>query len=130
MYGGSNNGGVDIRDNYVNPNTSFNDNSQRTSKRPEMKGPSADVSDMMSRLKTKTINIQPSGNSAGGSAGNADNGNVLQNILSGMSGSSSEQNIDNGAITLSSLGDIPADSVPHKSKRRPRSDRNVVSLDL
>ena len=139
MYGGGggsgNNGGVDIRDNYANPNTT--DNSQRP-RRPEMKGPSADVSDMMSRLKTKTINIQPSlgggngsNNMDGGGAGGMDTtSSTLQNILSGMTGSSDNQNIDNGAISLSSIGSIPSDSIPHKSKRRPRSDKNIVSLDL
>jgi hypothetical protein len=102
-----------------------------------MKGPSADVSDMMSRLKTKTINIQPSamsGNATSGSGGggggdNSASSSALQNILSGMTGSDN-QNLDSGAISLSSLGDIPADSTPHKSKRRVRSDKNTVSLDL
>jgi hypothetical protein len=128
MYGGGG-GGVDIRDNYVNPNSSSE--SQR-SKRPEMKGPSADVSDMMSRLKTKTINIQPSamsGNATSGSGDNSASSSALQNILSGMTGSDN-QNLDSGAISLSSLGDIPADATPHKSKRRVRSDKNTVSLDL
>jgi hypothetical protein len=127
MYGGNNGGGIDVRDNYVNPNSSSNDNSQR-SKRPEMKGPTADVSDMMSRLKTKTINIQPSGGNSG--QDNSASSSTLQNILSGMTGSDNNQNLDNGAISLSSLGDIPADSTPHKSKRRVRSDKNTVSLDL
>jgi hypothetical protein len=113
------------------------------SRRPEMRGPSADVSDMMSRLKTKTINIQPSGsiNGGGGGSMNAqanDPGNVtLQNILSGMSGSGSggggtndDVMFDTSVINVSSLGDIPQDSTPHKSKRRPRSERNTVSMDL
>ena len=131
MYGSSN--GVDIRDNYVNPNSAMDHSSNQRSKRPEMKGPTADVSDMMSRLKTKTINIQPTSSSqASGSVMNGDNGAssaTLQNILSGMSGFD-HQSVDNGAISLSSIGDIPADSTPHKSKRRQRSDKNTVSLDL
>ena len=130
MYGGGGGGGggVDIRDNYVNPNSSSD--SQR-SKRPEMKGPSADVSDMMSRLKTKTINIQPSAMSGNATSGGdtSASSSALQNILSGMTGSDN-QNLDSGAISLSSLGDIPADATPHKSKRRVRSDKNTVSLDL
>jgi len=111
--------------------------SDQKSRRPEMRGPSTDVSDMMSRLKTKTINIQPSG--SGGSNGNSvqqDQGNsALQNILSGMTGSSSGSGAGNDllestVINVSSLGDIPQDSTPHKSKRRPRSERNTVSMDL
>ena len=111
------------------------------SRRPEMRGPSADVSDMMSRLKTKTINIQPSGsiNGGGGGSMNAqanDPGNItLQNILSGMTGSggggaNDDAMFDTSVINVSSLGDIPQDSTPHKSKRRPRSERNTVSMDL
>jgi hypothetical protein len=104
------------------------------SRRPEMKGPSTDVSDMMSRLKTKTINIQASGG-GGGSAAQQDQGNsTLQNILSGMTGSmgsgGDDISLDSTVINLSSLGDIPQESTAHKSKRRPRSEKNTVSMDL
>lgn len=103
---------------------------EQKSRRPEMRGPSTDVSDMMSRLKTKTINIQPSGsNTAPQEPQNA----TLQNILSGMTGGSAGDEslgIEPTVINVSSLGDIPQDSTPHKSKRRPRSERNTVSMDL
>ena len=108
------------------------------SRRPEMRGPTADVSDMMSRLKTKTINIQPTstGSMASGSASvsQSDEGNLtLQNILSGMTGSgggNDDINLEPTVVNVSSLGDIPQDSAPHKSKRRQRSERNTVSMDL
>ena len=105
------------------------------SRRPEMRGPSTDVSDMMSRLKTKTINIQPPGGSINNTPQQSDAGNAtLQSILSGMSGSGSgsanDINLEPTVINVSSLGDIPQDSAPHKSKRRPRSERNTVSMDL
>lgn len=111
------------------------------SRRPEMRGPTADVSDMMSRLKTKTINIQPTGSGSGSAsaAANSDTtGNLtLQNILSGMTGSGSngagasdEINLEPTVVNVSSLGELPQDSTPHKSKRRPRSERNTVSMDL
>lgn len=104
------------------------------SKRPEMRGPSADVSDMMSRLKTKTINIQPTTSGMNASSA-SDQGNItLQNILSGMTGSGGNGGDDIAleptVINVSSLGEIPQDSAPHKSKRRPRSERNTVSMDL
>ena len=52
-----------------------------------MRGPTTDVSDMMSRLKTKTINIQPGGGGGAGGGGLPEQGNaMLQNILSGMTG--------------------------------------------
>lgn len=114
------------------PMSSSSSSYEQKSKRPEMRGPSADVSDMMSRLKTKTINIQPS-NAASGSASTGTSENItLQNILSGMTGSgdNSDGLLESSVINVSSLGDIPQDSAPHKSKRRPRSERNTVSMDL
>ena len=111
---------------------------EQKSRRPEMRGPSTDVGDMMSRLKTKTINIQPSSSSTSQQqqqqqqSSEPPAGNVtLQNILSGMTGSLGDDiSLDANIINLSSLGDIPQDSTPHKSKRRPRSEKNTVSMDL
>jgi len=110
------------------------------SRRPEMRGPSTDVSDMMSRLKTKTINIQPPGGNINNiSSQQSDAGNAtLQSIISGMSGSGSgsgsggtnDIDLEPTVINVSSLGDIPHESAPHKSKRRPRSERNTISMDL
>jgi hypothetical protein len=113
--------------------TPMSSSSDQKSRRPEMRGPSADVSDMMSRLKTKTINIQPSSASTA-AAGSSDN-LTLQNILSGMTGSGNggsngDISLEPTIINVSSLGDIPEESTPHKSKRRPRSERNTVSMDL
>jgi hypothetical protein len=115
------------------PMSSSSSSYEQKSKRPEMRGPSADVSDMMSRLKTKTINIQPSNAATGGAASTGATENItLQNILSGMTGSgdNSDGLLESSVINVSSLGDIPQDSAPHKSKRRPRSERNTVSMDL
>jgi len=89
-------------------------------------------------LKTKTINIQPTGSgsmTAGSAAASqSDEGNLtLQNILSGMTGSgggNDDINLEPTVVNVSSLGDIPQDSAPHKSKRRQRSERNTVSMDL
>ena len=118
------------------PTPMMQQQSEQKLRRPEMRGPSTDVSDMMSRLKTKTINIQPSG--SGNAAPAQEQGNsTLQNILSGMTGSGSgggggsdDISLDSSVINLSSLGDIPQDSTPHRSKRRPRSEKNTVSMDL
>jgi hypothetical protein len=105
---------------------------EQKSRRPEMRGPSADVSDMMSRLKTKTINIQQSSSSSSSSSAGVNAADMtLTNILSGMGGSSSSNGNDlSNVISVTELGDVPLDSTPHKSKRRPRSERNTVSLDL
>lgn len=95
---------------------------------------------MMSRLKTKTINIQPGSGAGGGGGGPPEQGNaMLQNILSGMTGGGSggsggddgiDLSLGASVVNLSSLGDISQDSAPHKSKRRPRSEKNTVSMDL
>ena len=103
------------------------------SRRPEMRGPTADVSDMMSRLKTKSINIQPAGSVSAAPTNSDTVGNLtLQNILSGMTGSGgdNEINLEPTVVNVSSLGELPQDSTPHKSKRRQRSERNTVSMDL
>jgi hypothetical protein len=104
------------------------------SRRPEMRGPSSDVSDMMSRLKTKTINIQSTGSGPASATANSEtSGNLtLQNILSGMTGSDANNDIhlEPTVVNVNSLGELPQDSTPHKSKRRPRSERNTVSMDL
>jgi hypothetical protein len=109
---------------------------EQRSRRPEMRGPSTDVSDMMSRLKTKTINIQPSGSSSNVSAQQEQGNSTLQNILSGMTGSMAsggdgdDISLEPTVINVSNLGDIPQESAPHKSKRRPRSEKNTISMDL
>ena len=122
--------------NNSNTNNSNNNAYEQKARRQEMRGPSTDVSDMMSRLKTKTINIQQS--TGGSSAGNGNAADItLNSILSGMGGGGGNANDGNSnghdlsnVISVTDLGDIPGDAAPHKSKRRPRSERNTVSLDL
>jgi hypothetical protein len=81
-----------------------------SSSRPEMKGPS-DISDILSGLKqkSKTIQIKPKSSS-----------NIPEFKTSGST------------ISIDELKSISkdADNVPRKSKRKPRSERNTVSLDI
>ena len=82
-------------------------NFKETSYRPEMKGPS-DIGDILSGLKTKTktINIQESG-------------------------SVQQEKNDTSTISISDLKDLQADgNMPKKSKRKQRSDKNTLSLDI
>jgi hypothetical protein len=76
--------------------------------RPEMKGPS-DITDILSGLKTKTINIQePSTNSS-----NMGNMN------------------DSSTISISELKELQSDgNMPKRSGRRKKSASNTVSLDI
>jgi len=79
---------------------------ERSSKRPEMKGPS-DISDLLSGLKTKTINIQQQQQSQN------QNAQQSQNTLS-----------------VHELNDISEIKQPLKTKRKQKSDKNTVSLDI
>tara|TARA_Y100001937_G_C7105968_1_gene325027 strand:- start:133 stop:1596 length:1464 start_codon:yes stop_codon:yes gene_type:complete len=70
------------------------------SQRPEMKGPS-DISDLLSGLKTKTIDI-----------------------------SAPNEKKDSSTISIQDLKEISDAKQPARSKRRQKSDKNVVSLEL
>ena len=85
--------------------------------RPEMKGPS-DISDILSGLKTKTINIQES---------------TQQQQQQQQQSSTAFMNDMNesSTISISDLKDLQNDgNMPKKSKRRQRSDKNTISLDI
>ena len=70
-----------------------------------MKGPS-DISDILSGLKTKTINIQDSSSQSPG------------------------QN-DSSTISISDLKDLQSEAnMPKRSGRRKKSATNTVSLDI
>ena len=99
--------GVDVANNYADaskssapirtPNPSFQ------SARPEMRGPSTDIDNILSGLKTKAVNIHEQ--------------------------TSTQE--DDSMISISSLKDMQGGSMPKKSNRRKnRSDKNTVSLDI
>jgi hypothetical protein len=72
----------------------------RENSRPEMKGPT-DISNLLSGLKTKTINIQESSAN------------------------------DGSTISISDLKDLQkSGNMPKRSGRRKKSDNNTVSLDI
>lgn len=90
--------GISLRENYGRP-----DIQKRAAPRQEMKGPS-DISDILSGLKTKTINIQQP----------------------------SQQNInDSSTISINDLKELQSDgNMPKRSGRRKKSASNTVSLDI
>ena len=74
------------------------------SNRPEMKGPS-DITDILSGLKTKTINIQEQ--------------------------TTPTNKNESSTISISDLKEIQGEgNLPKKSKRRPNSNKNTISLDI
>ena len=114
---GSMNDGVNLTDNFVN---AFSNKSMRgapppnpQNPRPEMRGPS-DISNILSGLKTKSINIPGSG---GGGGGN----NTSINDNAEEKGST---------ISISELKDLQNDNMPNRTKRKPKSEKNTISLDI
>ena len=76
----------------------------KSSRRPDMKGP-GDINDILSGLKTKTINISE--------APQRDDDN------------------NSSTISINDLKEIQTDAnVPKRSRRKPKSDKNTVSLDI
>jgi len=79
----------------------FRENYEDMNTRVEMKGPS-DISDLLYGLKTKTINIQET-----------------------------QKNNNDSTISISDLKDLQGDgNMPKRSKRRTKSDKNSISLDI
>jgi hypothetical protein len=94
--------GISISENYGSTN---DQERSRRPQRPEMKGPS-DISDILSGLKTKTINIQEAR-------------------------PQTSNNNDSSTISISDLKDLQSDgNLPKKSRRKQKSASNTVSLDI
>lgn len=95
--------GISLRENFENQELQER-SSKRQQSRPEMKGPS-DISDILSGLKTKNINIQQPSTS------------INQN--------------DNSTISLNDIKELQSDvNMPKRSGRRKKSASNTVSLDI
>jgi len=107
--------GINIRENIVEAERSSRrqqQQQQQSSARPEMRGPS-DISDILSGLKTKTINIQESPAAPSASAQPSSNQN------------------ESSTISITDLKELQGDNVvPKKSRRRPTSNKNTISLDI
>jgi hypothetical protein len=100
--------GVNIRENFERANIEMNERNKKNT-RPEMKGPS-DITDILSGLKTKTINIQEAPQQSH---------NIIDNIN------------DSSIISITDLKDLQSDAnLPKKSRRRQKSASNTMSLDI
>ena len=104
------NDGINIRENFSSPSDgerSSRRGSAAAGPRAEMKGPS-DITDILSGLKTKTINIQEAPQQSQQPSFN-----------------------DSSTISISDLKELQTDgNMPKRSKRRQKSDKNTVSLDI
>jgi hypothetical protein len=109
--GNFNEDGISIKENYNINSYEPPRPSQKTQRRPDMKGPS-EISEILSGLKTKTINI------------------------SEKKQSDFDQDLDipdnnSSTISINDLKDLQNDAnVPKRSRRKPKSDKNTVSLDF
>jgi hypothetical protein len=101
--------GISLRENFERPEVQDRTSKrpQQQSSRPEMKGPS-ELSDILSGLKTKTINIQEPVTSPS----NTQNPN------------------DSSTISLNDLKDLQSEGNMPKRSRRKKSSSNTVSLDI
>jgi hypothetical protein len=117
--------GINMRESYqrganASGPVDFQEKSRRQP-RAEMKGPS-DITDILSGLKTKTINIQDSvQQNSGGQYMNNDNGNVSSNTNG------------NSTISIEDLKELQGQTdvnMPKRSRRRQKSASNTVSLDI
>jgi hypothetical protein len=98
--------GISLRENFARPSDGYR------SSRPEMKGP-ADISDILNGLKTKTINIQE----------------VQQQQQQQSQGPPTPN--DSSTISISEMKELQSEgNMPKRSRRRPRSDKNTISLDI
>ena len=102
--------GISLRENFERPDVQDRTTRRQPppqSSRPEMKGPS-DLSDILSGLKTKTINIQEPSHSQ-----------------------QAQMTNDNSTISISDLKELQSDAnMPKRSGRRKKSSSNTISLDI
>jgi len=87
--------------------------------RPDMRGPT-DISNILSGLKTKSIQVQQQSQQP------------QQQSQQSQQQSQQSQAVEDktSTISISDLKELQNDNLPHKSKRRQRSDKNTVSLAL
>jgi len=112
-YGSSFEDGISIRENNISiPGFEPPQPSQKSMRRPDMKGPS-DISDILSGLKTKTIDISTV------SPKQQTRDIIIEDIN------------NNSTISIDDLKSIQNDgNIPKRSRRRPKSDKNTVSIDI
>jgi hypothetical protein len=99
--------GISLRENFERPDVQDRTTRRTGPPRPEMKGPT-DISDILSGLKTKTINIQET-----------------------QPQQQSQPVNDSSTISISDLKELQSEgNMPKRSGRRKKSASNTVSLDI
>ena len=98
--------GAMFREEGVDMNNQFGDlnrEEQRPLQRPEMRGPqNTDIDNILAGLKTRTVNIHEN----------------------------AQTQEDDSMISISSLRDAQNATMPKRTRRKQRSDKNTISLDI
>jgi hypothetical protein len=133
-----NEGGVDIGSQYGNPNGPIGQQSQgfnrqlpannyapQPQKRPEMRGPqNTDIDNILAGLKTKSVDIPFSPpEQRAPELFRSEMAEPVENMTFKMDG-------DDSRISISSLKDMQNATAPKTSRRKNRSDKNTISLDI
>ena len=115
---------VRARNNNNNNNNGVNIQEQfgpERSARPEMKGPS-DISDLLSGLKTMSVNMAPPSSQQSQSSAPAS--------ASASAASASASAAPAPALSVKKEIPMPKNSMVNKTPRKQKSDKNIVSLDI
>jgi hypothetical protein len=124
------NDGINIRENFGRgDDVERSGRRQQAAARPEMKGPS-NISDILSGIKTKTINIQqPQGQ--GGPQQQAQTKPIQIDTEPTSPITNVSMTNNDSTISISDLKDLQTDgNFPKRSKRRQKSSSNTISLDI
>ena len=117
------NDGINIRENFGRGDDVERSGrrQQPTQSRPEMKGPS-NISDILSGIKTKTINIQQP---------QPQQSQTKPVQIDSEPASPIAMTNNDSTISISDLKDLQSDgNFPKRSKRRQKSSSNTISLDI
>ena len=95
---------------------------QKSSRRPDMKGP-GDISDILSGLKTKTISVNPPSPQF--------TPTLAPSFTPSPSTINIQQDDTTSIISIEDLKSIQSEgNAPKRSRRKQKSDKNTVSLDI
>ena len=99
------NDGIKVQENYQDSFINVEKAQKSSRQRPDMKGPTSDLDDILSGLKTKTINIQ-------------------------QNEESNTTNNNNSTISISDLKELQSDGNFPKRAKKSKSNKNTINLSL
>jgi hypothetical protein len=130
---------IELNDNFVDINNekSMRPLTSETKSRPEMRGPS-DISDLLNGLKSKspslgnTSKVDPFKNDRKSPATTVETKNIKDvNIPSFDAPITIEKDETGSTISLTELKELESEgTVPRKNRKKQRSSRNTISLDI